>query len=226
MAMRRLLILSVAGLTMFALPSQSLFAQERVSETLSEASDALESFRGVALKEVPPALMRDAQAVAVIPQAGKTGFLLAGHFGQGVVLFRKSDGTWGGPIFISLVGGKVGRHDEATDIILIFRTRAGVDRLIEGRHGITFGRNVTVGAGPITAQAGADPKLTLDVYSYSRSRGAFASAPLTSATLRRNDAETNLKKDSQPTVQKLKADLTAMCGQPANGAPQPGNHAQ
>jgi lipid-binding SYLF domain-containing protein len=214
MAMRTLLVLSVAGLATFALPSQSVFAQERASNLLHAASEVVENFGEFASKEVPPALLHDAQAVAIIPGVGKTGFVISSHYGQGVILTRNGDGSWNNPMFVSLVGGNAGLHftRESTDIIVIFRTGEGVEYLMR-KGKVILGRNAKVGTGPLVSQAGTDPKLPADAYCYARSNGAFAGVSLASTGLRGSGGvdPAALKKDPQP-VDRLKADLKALCG--------------
>jgi lipid-binding SYLF domain-containing protein len=208
-------MLSVAGLTMVALPSGSLFAQERASETLGAVSEVFENFRGVALKDVPPALLHDAQGVAIIPRAGKTGFVLtAARMGQGVVLLRNTKGVWMDPILIAMVGGKAGWSSESSDFIVIFKTRKGVEYFLD-KGKVVLGKNVTIAAGPVIRPGEAGPELRADSYSYARSQGAFAGLALESVALRRNGADASFKKDNQQVIERLKAELTAICGQPA-----------
>ena len=124
--------------------------------------------------------MQDAAGVAVIPHVVKAGFVFDGRFGRGVVLARQPDGTWSNPIFLTLAGGGVGWQVgvESTDVILVFKTRESLDRLMGGKDKITLGADVAVAAGPVgrQAEAATDAQLKAEIFSYSRSRGLFLGA--------------------------------------------------
>ena len=103
-----------------------LQAQERELATLRHADEAVDALNNVSFKGIPPALMRDAKGVAIIPRVIKAGFLIGGRFGRGVVMARQPNGDWSNPVFISLVGGSLGWQAgvQSTDVILVFKTRS------------------------------------------------------------------------------------------------------
>jgi lipid-binding SYLF domain-containing protein len=162
-------------------------AQEREQATLKNADETIDGLAGASFKGIPPALMRDAQGVAVIPHVIKAGFLIGGRFGRGVVMARQPNGDWSNPVFISLAGGGIGWQAgiQSTDVILVFKTREGVRRLLEGKDKVTLGADVGVAAGPVgrQAEASTDGQLKAEIYSYSRSRGLFAGVSLEGAGL-------------------------------------------
>jgi SH3 domain-containing YSC84-like protein 1 len=170
----------VLGASLLALFSswESLQAGGREAATVDAATEVLQAFVGLQLKMIPPALLQDAQGVAIIPNVLKAGFVFGGRFGRGVVLTREPDGTWSNPVFITLAGGGVGWQIgvQSTDLVLVFKTRNGLNRILEGKGKLTLGADVAVAAGPIGRQAGAatDALLRAEIYSYSRSRGLFA----------------------------------------------------
>jgi lipid-binding SYLF domain-containing protein len=146
--------------------------------TMQSAGEVLQAFAELKLKGIPPAMLQDAQGVAIIPNVIKAGFVFGGRFGRGVVLTREPDGSWTNPVFINLAGGGVGWQIgvQSTDLILVFKTRNGLDRILDGKGKLTLGADVSVAIGPIGRQAGAatDGMLKAEIYSYSRSRGLFA----------------------------------------------------
>ena len=75
---------------------------------------------------------------------------------------------------------------QSTDVVLVFKTSKGLDRILSGRDKLTLGADVAVAAGPVGRQAGAgtDGQLGAEIYSYSRSRGLFAGVSLEGAGLR------------------------------------------
>jgi lipid-binding SYLF domain-containing protein len=77
-------------------------------------------------------------------------------------------------------------------VILVFKTRASLERVLKGKGKVTLGADVAVAAGPVgrQAEAGTDGKLKAEIYSYSRSRGLFAGVSLEGAAIV-YDAEAN-----------------------------------
>jgi lipid-binding SYLF domain-containing protein len=171
-----------ASLVMCTLAGAPIQAQERELATLRYADDTVDGLAAVSLKGIPPALMQDAQGVAVIPRVIKAGFLIGGRFGRGVVMARQPNGDWSNPVFISLAGAGVGWQAgiQSTDVILVFKTRDSLNRILEGKDKVMLGADVGVAAGPVGRQveASTDGQLKAEIYSYSRSRGLFAGVSL------------------------------------------------
>jgi lipid-binding SYLF domain-containing protein len=185
--MKRCHIPLAAGLLLLTLAGSPVRAGGRELRTVEAAADAVEALAAIPLKGIPPALLQDAKGVAVLPHVVKVGFLLDGRFGRGVVLVRQPDGTWGHPVFVTLAGGGVGWQAgvEAADVVLVFKTRGGLDRIVRGKGKLTLGGDVGVAVGPVGRQAGVatDGLLKAEIYSYSRSRGLFVGVSLEGAGL-------------------------------------------
>ena len=75
---------------------------------MDSATEVLAALGDIPARCIPPALLQDAQAVAIIPGVFKAGFVIGGRHGNGVLLVRQPDGTWSNPIFLSLSGGSFG----------------------------------------------------------------------------------------------------------------------
>ena len=137
-------------------------------------------------KAIPSDLLKDAKAIAVIPDVLKVGFVFGGRRGEGLISVKNPDGTWSNPSFISFGGGSVGFQIgvSSTDVILVFRSPRGVDNIVNGKF--TLGADASVAAGPVgrTAQAATDEQLKAEIYSYSRARGLFAGVALDGTVLR------------------------------------------
>jgi lipid-binding SYLF domain-containing protein len=134
---------------------------------------------------IPDSLLRDAEAVAVVPDVIKAGLVIGGRHGRGLLALRGRDGTWTNPTFLSLTGGSIGFQAgvQSTDVVLVFRTRRGVDGIVNGKF--TLGADASVAAGPVgrNANSSTDAQLKAEIYSYSRSRGLFAGVALDGAVL-------------------------------------------
>ncbi len=137
-------------------------------------------------KAIPQDLLRNAKAIAVIPDMIKAGFIFGGRRGEGLISVKSPDGTWSNPSFVTMTGGSVGFQAgvSSTDVVLVFRTQHGVDSIVSGKF--TLGADASAAAGPVgrTAQASTDAQLKAEIYSYSRSRGLFAGVALDGGVLR------------------------------------------
>jgi lipid-binding SYLF domain-containing protein len=167
----------------FAAPRPAAAADEIARA--GEAVRVLEEIMRAPDRRLPDALLRDAEAVAVIPDVVKAGFVVGGRFGRGLVAVRAADGTWSNPSFVRITGGSVGFQAgvQSTDVVLVFRTRRGVDSVVNGKF--TLGADAAIAAGPVgrNANASTDAQLKAEIYSYSRSRGLFAGVALDGAVL-------------------------------------------
>ncbi len=155
-------------------------AATREEKRVADAADVLDQLVRIPEKTVPPALLSRAYAVAVIPNVVKAAFGLGARRGKGIIVIRQDDNSWSNPAFITITGGSFGWQvgAQSTDIILVFKTRKGVDGIENGR--LTLGADASVAAGPLGRQVGVatDVKFRAEVYSYSRNRGLFAGVAL------------------------------------------------
>jgi lipid-binding SYLF domain-containing protein len=189
--------------------------------TLEDSQEILETL--VNKSEIPAKLLADAQGVAIIPNVIKAGFIFGGRGGTGVVYGRNKDGSWGDPVFVHLGGASVGFQVgvESTDVVLVFRDRKSLDRILDGKGKVTLGADAAIAAGPVGRQAAAatDAKLQAEIWSYSRSRGLFAGVSLDGAAIV-NDRDTNIKfrRDARPSelkmAESLRSKLSSLSGTP------------
>lgn len=159
-------------------------AQDDEQAKLREVTAVVDEMLAMNEQAIPRRILEDAHAIAVLPGVVKAGFLFAGRRGRGVLLVRH-DTTWSAPAFLTITGGSFGLQAGAssTDVVLVFRNRGSVTSLIDGK--LTLGGTVSVAAGPAgrSAEAATDARLKAEIYSYSRSRGAFAGLSIEGAQL-------------------------------------------
>lgn len=171
------LLFVAALLLVLAVPVQASPALVAKAE---DAVRVLDEVMRMPESALPQALLRDAHAIAVIPDVVKAGLVLGGRHGRGLLSVKSPDGTWSNPSFIRLSGGSIGWQAgvQATDVILVFRSQRGVDTIVNGKF--TMGADASVAAGPVgrSAAASTDGQLRAEIYSYSRSRGLFAGVAL------------------------------------------------
>jgi lipid-binding SYLF domain-containing protein len=168
-----------------ALQTSPELGQTREDLVVTNAITVLEQFMRLPTKRIPGPLLRDAQAIAIIPNVIKGGFIVGIRHGNGVFLGRTAEGGFGAPRFISLTGGSVGFQAgvQSSDVILVFRTAQSVQNLMQGTF--TLGVDAAAAAGPVGRQASAatNAQLNAEVWSYSRSRGAFVGVSLDGSAL-------------------------------------------
>jgi SH3 domain-containing YSC84-like protein 1 len=120
--------------------------------------------------------VQNAYAVLIMPEVLKAGFLLGVNYGNGVLLVRDpQSGQWGDPAFYTLGGGSVGLQVgmQSSDMIFTIMNEEAVKKLLA--HGVKFGADAGVAAGPLGAQVGTATTTNLgeDVYVWGRSAGLF-----------------------------------------------------
>lgn len=159
------------------------FAATREEKRVADAADVVDQLLRIPEKTIPPSLLSHAYAVAVVPNVVKAAFGFGARRGKGILVVRQDDNSWSNPAFITLTGGSFGWQvgAQSTDIVLVFKTRKGVDGIANGK--LTLGADASVAAGPVgrhTAIA-TDVLFKAEVVSYSRSRGLFAGIALEGA---------------------------------------------
>jgi lipid-binding SYLF domain-containing protein len=178
-------LISLLILALGATAASAPVAADDETERTRNAVRVLEQIMGAPDRGLPDRMLRDAEAVAVIPNVVKAGFVVGGRYGKGLIAMRMPDGTWSNPSFLSLTGGSVGFQAgvQSTDVVLVFRTRRGLDSVVNGKF--TLGADAAIAAGPVgrNANASTDAQLKAEIYSYSRSRGLFAGVALDGAIL-------------------------------------------
>jgi lipid-binding SYLF domain-containing protein len=187
------------------------------ARTLEDADSVLADLAAIPAKGIPPRLLADAQGVVIVPHVVKLGFFVGVRGGRGVVLTRDASGGWGEPVFVQFGGASIGFQAgiEAADVVLVFRTRKALDRVLAGKEKFTLGVDAAVAAGPVgrDAMAATDAQLKAEVLSYSRSRGLFAGVSLDGSAIDPDPAaNAEYQKDAaaQKAAEQLKARLTAM----------------
>jgi lipid-binding SYLF domain-containing protein len=212
----------------------TVLAQAREEAKLLVATEVLDELRGQRDQQIPESLLQRAYGVAVIPDVLKGAFFVGARHGTGVMSVRDSRGRFSNPVFVQLTGGSLGFQfgAQATDIVLVFTTRRGVEGIASGK--LTLGAGASVAAGPLGRQAEAAASVDAEIYAYSRARGLFAGVALDGTALT-IDAKANRnfynKKDVLPSditsgvatsssenTRRFLASLALSTGETADGA--------
>ncbi len=155
-------------------------------ELLVESVQVLEEVQRSPDHKIPASLVARAKAIIVFPTMLKGGFIVAARYGSGVASLRNSKtGNWGPPAFLKTYGGSFGFQigAEAVDLVLLVMTQRGINALLKTKF--TLGADIGVTAGPVGrhAEAGTDVTFKGEIYSYSRSKGAFAGVSVKGAVI-------------------------------------------
>jgi lipid-binding SYLF domain-containing protein len=185
-----LVVVLAVTVALFAARTASADGLAKVDDSI----DVLKAIEGIPEKGIPPALLRNANGIAIIPNVIKAGFVLGGRYGTGILVVRNGEGRWSNPSFISITGGSIGWQIgvQGIDIILVFKSSRSIEHIMTGKF--TLGADASIAAGPVGREASAatDVQLKSEIYSYSRSRGLFAGLSIAGAVLKiDNDANGN-----------------------------------
>ncbi len=186
--MRQIIITVVILSTLLTAALSSAATNTAGLVKIDDSVEVLEQTLSIPESGIPPALLRNANGVAIIPGVIKAGFILGGRYGKGILTVRQEDGSWSNPVFITVAGGSVGWQVgvESIDIILVFKSSRSIEGIMKGKF--TLGADASVAAGPVGRQASASTDIMLksEIYSYSRSRGLFAGLAVDGAGIQIN----------------------------------------
>jgi len=155
-----------------------------------ESLETIENLKkGEKFKHFEKAL-KDAAGCAIFPSLYKAGFFVGAEAGNGIVIARDTEGTWGHPAFYTLAGGSWGIQFGAQKaaVVLIIRSRGAVKAIL--KHQGKFGADISVAVGRIGSglEGATTTNLAADIYAFSDTKGLFAGLSLEGAGLvRRND---------------------------------------
>jgi lipid-binding SYLF domain-containing protein len=162
------------------LVAASANAASREEQRVADATDVIDQFLRIPEQSIPPALLSRAYAIAVIPNVVRISFALGARRGRGILVVRQDDHSWSNPAFVTLTGGSFGFQAgvQSADVILVFKTRRGVDNIANGK--LTLGADASIAAGPVgrSVEGATDIRFAAEVVSYSRARGIFAGVAL------------------------------------------------
>jgi SH3 domain-containing YSC84-like protein 1 len=179
-------LVAALAFLMMGLAGQAQAQQTEQQQLVERSRLVLDSFLSDPQFESMRVYVQNAYAVLIMPQVLKAGFLFGVNYGTGVLLVRDpQSGQWGDPAFYGLGGGSLGLQIgmQSSDMIFTIMNEAAVKRLLD--HGLKFGADAGVAAGPLGASVGTGTTTNLgeDVYAWGRSSGLFGGFWLDSTLL-------------------------------------------
>ncbi|KAJ4953168.1 hypothetical protein NE237_030000 [Protea cynaroides] len=133
-------------------------------------------------RSIPFAVLKGAKGLAIVT-AAKAGMLLTYKMGTGLVVARRSDGSWSAPSAICSLGLGWGAQigGELTDFIIVLHDSKAVKTFCSRMH-FSLGAGCSAAAGPVgrvlEADLRAGDKGSGICYTYSCSKGAFVGVSL------------------------------------------------
>ena len=174
----RKIVLTIILLSLCATPAQ---AKEENEQTLKDSLSVIHEIMNSPDHQIPSNLISEAKAILIFPTLVKAGFIVGARYGEGVASMRaRKTGKFGPPTFLTQGGLSIGFQigAEAVDLVLLVMTQRGLESLLKDE--LTLGADAAVSAGPVGrhAEAAIDLGMRGEIYSYSRSKGAFAGVSL------------------------------------------------
>jgi lipid-binding SYLF domain-containing protein len=130
--------------------------------------------------------LKEAKGILIVPSLLKAGFIFGGSGGSGVLIVNDAKkGQWSQPAFYTIgsvsFGLQIGGED--AEVIMMVRTQKAVDALLT--TSVKLGGDTSISAGPVGA--GAKSNVMTDIFSFSRSQGAFAGLALDGSVVATRD---------------------------------------
>lgn len=163
-------------------------------EKLLDSANALKNMMRDSKIKIPEKVLANAQAIAIFPATIEISMFLGGKTGNGVMVVRRSDGSWSYPFFVKLGGAGLGFQVgvEKKDILMIFKSTDSVKKLMNNK--MTLGVDASVAAGPAGDSAGrsSETDLKSEVYTYTKTQGAFVGVSF-DGTVMNHDYDQNIE---------------------------------
>jgi len=184
-----MLIAACAVALMMPQPAARAQSQDEI-QRLNDSMKVLRDLTRTPDDSIPQYLLQRAEAVVVIPDMIRGGFVVGAKHGKGVVSMRdRTTNRWSPPAFIKMTGGSIGWQigAQSVDLVLLVMNENGVRKLLDNKF--TLGGELSAVAGPVgrTASAATDLTLESEILTYSRAKGLFAGATFEGVSLRADD---------------------------------------
>jgi lipid-binding SYLF domain-containing protein len=174
-------------LPLFALYLGMVFISDAGSARADEAMDARHVIDAATITvervrtEHKPAeqlsdLLGRARGVLVVPAYYKAGFIIGGSYGDGVLLKRQRDGSFGDPAFYRMTSGSIGLQAgmQSAEIMFMILTDNGMQAVLEDEFKIGANVGISIGAVGAGAEAATTTNVGNDIVAYSLNAGLFA----------------------------------------------------
>ncbi len=176
-------LLASAALT-FAAPARADDVVD-ARQVLDEAAITVERVRTQLKPDMDDALAR-AKAVLVIPSFYKAGFIVGAAYGDGVLVTRQPDGTFGDPAFYRMTAGSIGLQIgmNSSEVIFAILTEKGLSAVLNDEFKLGANVGMSIGTIGVGAEAATTTNVGNDILAYSKASGLFAGGALEGAVIK------------------------------------------
>ena len=180
---------TAVALVFICLSVTSALAKDE-ARLVAAAVKTIKDISAVPKKGIPPALLKNAHAVAIFPGAVKTDFMVSGKQAEGFIVVQNGEGKWSAPVFASLSGGTLGWQVIAgpMDIILVFKTKKSIDRILKGKFTMDAKVAVVIGPAGQSIKVVSKQEQAAEILTYTWNNGSFADVVIAGATVQVNDS--------------------------------------
>jgi len=133
--------------------------------------------------------VKKAKAIMIFPDIFKAGFVIGGQGGSGLLMVRDPAKGWSQPAFYTLAEGSLGLQigGQSSETVFTIMSQKALDAILDNQ--MKFGGDMSVAAGPSGKGIGSDTttNFSSDVYTFSKTAGAFAGISFNGAGILKND---------------------------------------
>lgn len=131
-------------------------------------------------------LLRKSKGVLVIPSYYKAGFIVGGSYGDGVLLKRQGETSFGDPAFYRMTAGSIGLQAgmQSAEIVFMILTDKGLEAVLNDEFKIGANVGISVGSLGAGAEAATTTHVGNDIVAYSVNAGLFAGGSLEGAIIK------------------------------------------
>lgn len=108
------------------------------ADLIRESTRTLKELRAATRQQILDYALEDARAVIILPGVYQAGFYYSVHGGNGVLLARGSEGSWGSPAFVGVGGAGLGMQIglEKQRLVLVVSEQEMLEDILA--HGLNF----------------------------------------------------------------------------------------
>jgi lipid-binding SYLF domain-containing protein len=200
MKLRKLSALALVSVLVISTTTPTLANQQRAIDGVQAATRVFVSDQTSPDNYIPPQVLENAVAIAIIPDVIRAGFILGGTRGTGVLSVRDERGEWSNPAFVTMTAGSIGLQvgAQSSDVIMVFNTKRSLEKALA--QDFRLGGSVSGAAGPTGAAPVTTSSTVPDVYTYVRSRNGLFGGVSLEGTRLEMDSSRNAEFYANPGV--------------------------
>ncbi|MBL8630952.1 MAG: lipid-binding SYLF domain-containing protein [Rhodospirillaceae bacterium] len=183
---RHTLNISLLALCATAAPAQADDVMD-ARHIMDEAAITVERVRqGQKTTATMDDFLRRSKGVLIIPKYYKASFIIGGSYGDGVLVKRQADASFGDPAFYRMTAGSLGLQAgmQSSEIVFMILTDKGLDAVLNDEFKLGANVGISVGSLGAGAEAATTTNVGNDIVAYSLNAGLFAGGSFEGAVIK------------------------------------------